>query len=116
MLGASSTQQELPAPLMERARALWASDQASHNEADNTRTVDARQHAAALVESPQWQAANGELYEPRVLGTYRDSRWIPVGISVLAADAEGARRIRHPHVDAICNALVDAGDIAAGGG
>lgn len=116
VLGASSTGQELPAPLMERARVLWASDQASHNEADNTRTVDSRQHGATLLESPQWQAADGEKYDPRVLGTYRDSRWVPVAISVLSADAEGARRIRQPHIDAICNAWIDAGDVPTGTG
>jgi hypothetical protein len=113
VLGASSDQKELPASLMERARALWASDQASHSEADRTRTVDSRQLGASLVESQDWETADGERYVPRVLGVYRDSRWIPVGISVLCADAEGTRRVRHPHIEAICNALVDSGDIGA---
>ncbi|HTU59288.1 MAG TPA: hypothetical protein VMF89_12655, partial [Polyangiales bacterium] len=40
VVAASSGQSELPAQLMDRARALWKSDQASHNEADRTRTVD----------------------------------------------------------------------------
>lgn len=110
---ASSNHKELPEQLMERARALWASDQASHSEADRTRTVDSRQLGSALVESPLWETREGERFEPRVMGVYRDSRWVPVGISVLAADAEGARRVRHPHIEALCNALIDSGDIGA---
>lgn len=110
VLTASSEQKEMPAPLMERTRTLWASDQASHSEADNTRTVDARQLGAALVESTHWEGSGGERYEPRMLGVYRDSRWVPVGISVLAVEA-GAARVRHPHIEAICNALLDSGDI-----
>jgi hypothetical protein len=114
VVAASSIHHELPAQLVERARALWQSDQASHNEADNTRTVDARQLGSGLLETEQWQAPNGVHYDPRVLGIYRGSRWNPVAISVLAADASGSRRIRQPHVDAICNALIDAGDISNG--
>lgn len=110
VVAASSNQNELPGPLMERARALWQSDQASHDEADKTRTVDARQLGSTLVESPTWQTPDGQQHEPRVLGCYRSERWIPIGISVLASDGPGSRRIRQPHVDAICNALIDAGE------
>lgn len=111
VVAASSNRQELPPQLMERARALWLSDQASHSESDTTRTMDTRQLGSSLLESQTWQAPDGEQYDPRVLGMYRGSRWIPVGISVLAADANGSRRIRQQHIDSICNALLDAGDI-----
>jgi hypothetical protein len=116
VLAASSDQRELPAQLMERARALWASDQASHSEADNTRTLDARQLGSTQLESQDWQAPDGERYLPRVLGIYRNSRWVPVGIAVLAADENGPRRIRHAYVDAICNALLESGDVVDSAG
>lgn len=109
---ASSDSKALPSQLMERARALWLSDLASHTEQDKTRTVDARQLASALIETQPWQDGDGEHYEPRVLGMYRGTRWIPVGISVLAADPLESRRIRQPQIDAICKALLDAGDVA----
>lgn len=112
VVAAASSAKELPAPLMTRARELWGKDQATHSEADNTRTVDSRQLGSTLLESQRWQGPDGEQYEPRVLGIYRGSRWVPVGISVLQIDADDPRRIRQPHVDAICNALLDAGDIA----
>jgi hypothetical protein len=113
VVAASSNQQEPPEPLMERARALWASDQASHGEGENTRTVDARQLGATLVDPAQWQAQDGERYAARVLGIYRGSRWTPVGVCLLAAEAKHTSQIRHAYVDAICNALLDVGDVVA---
>ena len=112
VVAASSGPKDLSPQLMERARALWASDQASHNEVDNTRTMDARQRSSTLLESQQWQDTDGQRYDPRVLGIYRGSVWRPVGISVLAVDGDAPRRIRQPHIDAICNALLDSGDVA----
>jgi len=112
VVAASSNQSELPAQLMERARALWQRDQAAHNESDNTRTLDARQLGSTMLETQAWQGSDGEHYDPRVLGIYRGSRWIPIGISVLAAHGGGTHRIRQPHLDAICNALLDAGDVS----
>lgn len=111
VVAASSKSQELPPALMERVRTLWASETDAHSENDMTHTVDSRLLGAALVESLQWRAGD-QTYEPRVLGIYRGSRWHPVGVVVLAVATEGLRSIRHAYIDAICNALIDSGDLA----
>lgn len=112
VVAANSNAQEPCAQLIERAHKLWASESDAQSENDMTRTMDARQLGSALVESMQWQAANGQSHEPRVLGFYKGSEWCPLGIAVLASSPAGLRPIRHAHIEAVCNALLDAGDVA----
>jgi hypothetical protein len=70
---------------------------------------------ANVTESPTWKLANGDCFEPRLLALYRESRWIPVGIAALkVTPGQSLSPIRRAHIDSLCNAFLDSGDVGGG--
>lgn len=113
VLGASSSGRELPTAIMERAREQWDWEADTQRDCDATLTIDASK-LVAVPETPRWEGAQGERYEPRFLGIYRDSTWMPVGMAVLRIAQTGPLHpIRRAYIDAICNAFLDSADVTA---
>jgi hypothetical protein len=101
--------------LVEEAKRAWTSEQDSTSDDDRTKTVDIRtmealqRPAASLL----WQSPSGTRFDRTFLSLYRDGAWVSVGLfmwkpSELAAPTP----IRRAHVEALCNAFIDAGDVA----
>jgi hypothetical protein len=113
LVAASTQDQAAPAELLEQAKSLWIKESEQQAEGDKTRTVDVSKVAATVALEPTrtW-TLGGSDYEPRLLGIYRDSHWIPIGIAVLAArSGSSLSPIRRAYIDALCNAFIDAGDV-----
>lgn len=81
---------------------------------DNTRTLDVAEIRALRLanESPIWMSPNGERFERRCLSMHREGRRIALGMVVLRAE-EGRELlpVRHAHIEALCSALLDSGDV-----
>ena len=95
------------------AHAARAFEQQLHMPPDEKKTREIGEIRALLVaeETPLWKSG-GESFERRVLSTHRGERWTPIGIAVLkVAEGKSLRPVRHVHVEAICRALLDAGDV-----
>jgi hypothetical protein len=113
VLAASSSGRELPNAIMDKAREQWDWESDTQRECDATLTIDASKLIAA-PETPRWEGVQGERYEPRFLGIYRDSTWMPVGMAVLRiAQAGPLHPIRRAYIDAICNAFLDSDDVSS---
>lgn len=113
LVSASTNDQAPPAGLMEHAKDMWARESEVQSEADKTRTVDVSKVAATVALEPtqSWKLGSAD-YEPRLLGIYRDSQWIPIGIVVLGVRPESSLSpIRRAYIDALCNAFIDSGDV-----
>lgn len=113
LVAASTQDQAAPAELMEQAKSMWAKESEQQAEGDKTRTVDVSKVAAMVALEPtrSWKLAGGD-YEPRLMGIYRDSHWVPIGIAVLAVrQGSSLSPIRRAYIDALCNAFIDAGDV-----
>jgi hypothetical protein len=116
VLAASTGKSAPPAGLVEQAAKTWVKELDMQPEGGQTRTIDVSQLVAAAVadESPAWKFAPGESFVPRLLSVYRDSRWSPVGLSVLKPRlGQPLLPVRAVHVEAICNAFIDAGDVSS---
>jgi hypothetical protein len=102
-----------PAGLMEEARRAW-SEQSTSVRSDNT-TMDVRGHMQHLTPTEQalpWTDPQGGAYVARILAVHRDSQFIQVGVAMLKLDAgRPLAALRRTHVEALCNALLDAGDV-----
>lgn len=110
---ASSNGRDVPTAIMERAREQWTWESDTQRECDATLTIDASK-LVAVPETPRWEGAQGERYEPRFLGMYRDSTWVPVGMAILRIAQTGPLQpIRRAYIDAICNAFLDSTDVSA---
>jgi hypothetical protein len=111
---AASSEREPPAGLSDHVAGAWS--RFSPPQADRSRTLDAREMQAALSteeDDPRWIGPGGAPFERRMLSTFRASIWIPVGIAALRAGAAGSLRpVRHAQIEALCDALIEAGDIA----
>ena len=113
VLAASSTGHDAPSAIMARAREQWDWESDTQRDCDATLTIDASK-LVSVPETPRWEGAHGERYEPRFLGIYRDSAWVPVGMAVLRISQSGPLQpIRRAYIDAICNAMLDSGDVSA---
>jgi hypothetical protein len=108
---AASSEPEPPSALLEHVKQAWQRRRAPQT--DDSRTLDASELEKLLAdENPNWSDEDGNAFERRLLSTYRAERWVPVGIAMLrAARTRSLMPVRHTHVEAICNALLDAGDI-----
>ncbi|MEY4579578.1 MAG: hypothetical protein RL701_4281 [Pseudomonadota bacterium] len=82
----------------------------------NTKTMDlaALGDIARAPSNVRWQSSQNEIFEHRVLGIYRNSQWTPVGMAMLKVKAGGRtlKPVRQAYIEALCNALLDAGDCA----
>jgi hypothetical protein len=106
-----------PTPeLIEHVNRAWAARR--EPQSDLSRTLDATELKTLLAaEDPRWVSPSGDAFERRVLSVHRGGRWIPVGVAMLRRTPGRAMRpMRRAHVEALCNALIDAGDIHGGHG
>lgn len=113
---AASTQ-GVPAPqdMVAEVARTWHRELDSHPEDNKTETLELSSIEAmrSAQESPVWRNANAEAFERRLLSMYRGPNWLPVGLVMLRArDGRSLSPIRQVHVEALCNALVDSGDVA----
>jgi hypothetical protein len=112
-LAASSHQNPPPSDLLEEARRTFRRERDTQPDDSLTRTLDmqAIEAVAAPAENPGWKSETlGVGFEKRVLGTYRGARWLPIGVVFLKASG-ALVPIRHVHIEAITNAIIDAGDL-----
>lgn len=100
-----------PDVLLEAERAL-SRELDSEQESNRTRTVDTPTPSRpdAQVKEQLWTSHRGSAYIRHVLGTYKDSRWILVGIAMLEAGVT-LTPLRHAYVEVICNAFIANGDV-----
>lgn len=80
------------------------------NKTLDVNTIEALRKARQPATPANTQATG---FERRMLSIYRGARWVPVGVAVLKArEVRPLTPIRQVHVAAVCNALLDAGDVA----
>jgi hypothetical protein len=113
VLAVSSPNETASPGLLAEATRAWSRDLEGQPEHSKTKTIDvsALDATSALEESALWKSETGS-YERRVLGTYRESHWVPIGLAMLKCRPDrDLSPIRQAHVESICNAFVDAGDV-----
>jgi hypothetical protein len=110
VLAASSRDQHVPSGMAEAAAHFWSQQLQAPADDKATRDIGELQAAMSATPSASWVSPTGETFERRILATDRP-RWAPVGLVVLAVDARRALTpIRHAHIAAICEAIIDSGD------
>jgi hypothetical protein len=104
---------QVPGLAQEAIRALHA-EQDMKVEDDRTKTVDIRM-LEAIPETPLstiWHSHSGVAFDRSALSFYRDGRWATVGVFMFKpAELAAAKSIRRAHIEALCNAFVDSGDV-----
>jgi hypothetical protein len=104
---------EPPAGLLVEARRAWNA-QPSSAPSDNT-TGDMHaymQNLGDTEEELEWTAGNGATYMARVLSVHREARFVRVAVAMLQLEAGRPLAVlRRVHVEALCNALLDSGDV-----
>ena len=109
---AASGEREPPPGLGDHVAEAWSRFRSP--QADRSRTLDAREMQALLAveDDSRWTGPGGESFERRMLSTYRAAIWIPVGVAALRAGAERTLRpVRNAQIEALCSALIEAGDV-----
>jgi hypothetical protein len=107
--------------LLQEAARTWDRELDRHPEDNKTETLELSTIEAlrSTQESPVWRSSNSEAFERRLLSVYRGPNWLPVGLVLLRSREDRALvPIRQVHVEALCNALLDSGDVqerSAGG-
>lgn len=98
--------------LLEEAERSWNRD-LQQPDANRTRTVDlaSRRKPDSLHPDHVWTSAAGAAYMRYVLGSYRGARWVPVGVVLLETNPDFAP-LRHAYMESVCNAFINAGDVA----
>jgi hypothetical protein len=112
-LAVSSPGHVASAELIAEAKRIWDQDAERQPEDQKTKTLDVNALESLLraEQSSHWQSPTGS-YERRLLGMYRDSVWVPVGIAMLQRQAnQPLGPVRQAHIESICNALLDSGDV-----
>lgn len=101
-----------PAALSTEVNAAWDRELDRQPEDGNMdKTLDVKAlDALRLSKPPAPQSAFP--YERRMLSIYRGPRWVPVGMAMLKArPGKALLPMRQVHIAALCNALLDAGDV-----
>jgi hypothetical protein len=110
----SSLEDGESADLIAAATRAWNRELDRRPEDTSTKTFDAAS-LERMVESSKperWRNAHNDTFEHRLLGVYRGGRWTPVGIALLKTeDGRKLGTLRQSHIDALCNVLLDAGDV-----
>jgi hypothetical protein len=110
---AASTQGEPPsADLIDEARRTW--DRELDRQPEDNKTVEFSSMDALLAaqERPLWRASNQDVFERRLLSLYRGATWLPIGLVMLRTrENQALVPIRQAHIEAVCNALLDSGDV-----
>ena len=111
---AASTGGSQPATdLVAEVRRSW--DRELDRQPDETKTLELSSIEALRntgQQSPFWSGASTELFERRLLSMYRSGSWIPVGLVMLRAREGTLVPIRQVHIEALCSALLDSGDVS----
>jgi hypothetical protein len=111
MRAASTGDVEAPPGLIEDAMSAWNRELDTPNDDSRSHTMDVSAlEAISIPANPRWQSASGVEYERRLLSMYRSSRFIPVGMTFLQTERPLVA-LRRAHIEALCNALLDAGDV-----
>lgn len=109
---AASTRDQPPSPaLIAEAQRLWSEHLQPPTDDKATREIHDALTATQPVEPrTSWTGPQGERFERRILSTNRP-RWALVGLVMLrVADGRTLLPIRHAHIEAICEAVLRAGD------
>ncbi|HET6340408.1 MAG TPA: hypothetical protein VFG30_44670 [Polyangiales bacterium] len=111
-LAASTQDGQPPAELVEEARRTW--DRELDRQPDDFKTLELTTIEAlrAAQESPLWLSSSKEVFERRLLSVYRSQAWVPVGlVMLLTRENKALVPIRQVHIEALCSALLDSGDV-----
>jgi hypothetical protein len=113
-LVASAPESQPDPSMLEQVELAWERELEAPHDDNKTKTLDVSVIKAPLrtSRSPLWQGMKGEIFEHRILSTYRGAHWVPLGLIVFERHAE-ASLLRQAHVESLCNALLDAGDVPA---
>jgi hypothetical protein len=109
---ASTNNQPPPAGMLEDAQRAF--DELSNSALDDMQATGVRISSSAALRAPEplWHAPDGTIFERRGLGTHRAHQWTLVGLVMLRRDgSEPLQPIRHTYVTAICEAMIEAGDL-----
>jgi hypothetical protein len=115
VLAASTDHRAPPAGLADEAMRIWK-EQPETPSSDSTiiESPHKMKYAVASEHTASWMSATGVTFGHRLLSVHRNSRWLPIGIAMLEVSASAALLpVYRTHVDALCNALVDSGDVGA---
>jgi hypothetical protein len=106
----ATSRDHLPPNGVGQAAALFWNEQLAAP-ADDKETRDIAELQAEITIAPRasWTSEGGEVFERRILATDRP-RWALCGLVVLGAERP-LSPIRHAHVAAICEALIESGDV-----
>lgn len=108
------TRQGAPAvELLGEARSIWRRELANQPEDLRTQTVKSSgvERLPERLERPRWTSPDGLEYVHQLLSVYRGLSWVPLGIAMLELGPAAVTPLRQPYIDALCNALLDAGDV-----
>jgi hypothetical protein len=109
---ASTSNHPAPPGMLEDAQRAF--DDLRNSALDDMQATGARISTAAAMRAPEplWHAPDGAIFERRGLGTHRAHVWTLVGLVMLKREAsEPLQPIRHTYVTAICEAMIEAGDL-----
>jgi hypothetical protein len=111
-LVADSPSETASAEMLAEVRRAWNHDLERQPEDQKTKTLDVSALLPTLEPPQPWKSATGS-YQLRLLSVYRNSSWVPVGVAMLKCPTDRPLSpIRQAHIEAICNALIDAGDVS----
>lgn len=109
---ASTSNQPAPPGMLEDAQRAF--DELSNSALDDMQATGVRISSSTAMKAPEpiWHAPDGAIFERRALGTHRAHQWTLVGLVMLKRDgSEPLQPIRHTYVTAICEAMIEAGDL-----
>jgi hypothetical protein len=113
-LAASSRERDPSPELLEEVSRVWK--QKKRTPGSDQTTIGASGPVRRLgptEENSAWTSTAGT-FDHRLLSVDRAGQWVPVGIAMLAVPESGTLLpMRHVHVSALCEALLDAGDVAS---
>jgi hypothetical protein len=114
---AASTTGQSPADMLSEVRRIWDRELEKQSDDSSAKTIEINfLHALreGNAEGPLWCSAGKELFERRLLSIYRGESWIPIGIAMLRSiEGRALAPVRQVHLEALCNALLDAGDVTS---
>jgi hypothetical protein len=100
--------------LIAEATRAWNHELDRPADDNSTRTLEIDKIDALRNAEPSatWTSPLGETFERRLLSNYRSGEFTPVGLVMLRVP-QGKRlsAIRRAQLEAICNALIDCGDV-----
>jgi hypothetical protein len=114
LVASSPSDAQVPG-LAEEAKRAWSGEQDGATDDDRTKTVDIRTMEALQrpAASALWLSPSGSTFDRAFLSLYRDGAWVSVGLFMFKpSELAAPKPIRRAHVEALCNAFIDAGDVA----